>query len=75
MREGISTGIRPRSSKHHLVFLQRSREPMQFLVDRGIDMTIKDYRWNSTAQGWALHALKDEALAQWLDDAERKRER
>ena len=21
---------------------------MQFLVDRGIDMTIKDYRWNAT---------------------------
>ena len=29
-------------------------ESMQFLIDRGIDMTIKDYRWNSTAQGWAL---------------------
>jgi len=27
---------------------------MQFLIDRGIDMTIKDYRWNSTAQGWHI---------------------
>jgi hypothetical protein len=37
-------------------------------------MTIKDYRWNSTAQGWALHAAKDEKMAQWLGEAERQRE-
>jgi hypothetical protein len=36
-------------------------------------MTIKDYRWNSTARGWALHALKDEKMARWLEDAERQR--
>jgi hypothetical protein len=41
---------------------------------RGIDTTIKDYRWNSTAQGWALHAAKDQKMAQWLEDAERQRE-
>ena len=35
-----------------------------------IDMTIKDYRWNSTARGWALHANKDEKMARWLEDAE-----
>ena len=46
----------PASILHHLVFLQNTYESMQFLIDRGIDMTIKDYRWNSTAQGWALHA-------------------
>jgi len=50
-------------------------ESMQFLIDRGIDMTIKDYRWNSTAQGWARYAAKDEKTAQWLVDAERQRER
>ena len=46
---------------------------MQFLIDRGIDMTIKDYRWNSTAQGWARHGKKDEKMAQWLEEAERRR--
>ena len=49
-------------------------ESMQFLIDRGIDMTIKDYRWNSTAQGWALYAVNDEKMAQWLEEAERQRE-
>jgi hypothetical protein len=49
-------------------------DSMRFLIDRGIDMTIKDYRWNATAQGWALHAAKDEKMAQWLEEAERQRE-
>jgi hypothetical protein len=63
----------PASILHELVF-QGNYESMRFLIDRGIDMTIKDYRWNSTAQGWAFHAAKDEKMAQWLEDAERQRE-
>ncbi len=39
---------------------------MQFLIDRGIDMTIRDYRWGATAQGWAYYAANDEKMAQWL---------
>ena len=46
---------------------------MRFLIDRGIDMTIKDYRWDSNAQGWALYGKKDEKMAQWLEEAERQR--
>jgi hypothetical protein len=64
----------PASILHHLVFLPDPYERMQFLIDRGIDLTLRDYRWNSTAQGWALHALKDEKMAQWLEDAGRKRD-
>ena len=64
----------PASILHHLVFLPNPYESMQFLIDRGIDMTIKDYRWNATAQGWARHAANDEKLAQWLEEAERQRE-
>ncbi len=45
---------------------------MRFLIDHGIDMTIKDYRWNSTARGWALHDKNDQKMAQWLEDAERR---
>jgi hypothetical protein len=62
----------PASILHHLVFYG-SCESMQFLIDRGIDMNIKDYRWNSTAQGWALYGKKDEKMAQWLQDARRQR--
>jgi hypothetical protein len=63
----------PASILHELVW-HRNYEAMQFLIDRGIDMTIKDYRWNSTAQGWAEHAAQDVKLARWLEDAERQRE-
>jgi hypothetical protein len=63
----------PASILHHLVFYG-NYESMQFLIDRGIDMTIKDYRWNSNAQGWARYGAKDEKMAQWLEDAERQRE-
>jgi hypothetical protein len=62
----------PASILHHLVF-EDDYESMRFLIDRGIDMTIKDYRWNSTAQGWALYGKKDQKMAQWLEDAERQR--
>jgi hypothetical protein len=63
----------PASILHELVF-QGNYESMRFLIDRGIDMTIKDYRWNSTATGWARYAAKDEKMVQWLEDAERRRE-
>jgi hypothetical protein len=63
----------PASILHELVW-HRNYEAMQFLIDRGIDMTIKDYRWNATAEGWARYAAEDERLAQWLKDAERRRE-
>ena len=46
---------------------------MQFLIDRGIDLTIKDYRWKATPHAWAVYAAKDEKMAQWLKDAERQR--
>jgi hypothetical protein len=65
----------PASILHHLVFIPGDYEAMRFLIDRGIDMTIRDYRWNGTARGWAFHAAKDEKMAQWLEAAERQRER
>ncbi len=63
----------PASILHHLVF-EDNYDSMRFLIDRGIDMTIKDYRWNSTAHGWALYGKNDPTMARWLEDAERERE-
>jgi hypothetical protein len=64
----------PASILHELVF-QGNYESMRFLIDRGIDMNIKDYRWNATAHGWALYAAKDQKMAQWLAEAQREREK
>lgn len=47
---------------------------MRYLIDRAIDMTIEDYPWNSTAQGWAHYGKGDEKMAQWLAEAERQRQ-
>ena len=63
----------PASILHHLVFLPHPYESMQFLIDRGIDMQITDYRWNANAAGWARFGKNDEKMAQWLEDAERRR--
>ena len=63
----------PASILHHLVFLPNPHEAMQFLIDRGIDMHIRDYRWDSTAAGWARFGKGDEKLAEWLEEAERQR--
>jgi hypothetical protein len=67
------TSHEPASILHELVW-HKNYEAMQFLIDRGIDLTIRDYRWNATAQGWARVAAKDETMAQWLEEAERHRE-
>ena len=64
----------PASILHELAGVHENYEAMRFLIDRGIDMTLKDYRWHATAQGWARYAAKNEKMAQWLEDAERQRE-
>jgi hypothetical protein len=61
----------PASILHELVG-REDYEGMQFLIDRGIDMTIVDYRWGGTAQGWAYYAMKNEKMAQWLEEQEKQ---
>jgi hypothetical protein len=62
----------PASILHELVW-RKNYEAMQFLIDRGIDMTIHDYRWGSTPEGWATY-FGDEKMTQWLRDAQHRRE-
>jgi hypothetical protein len=62
----------PASILHELVWY-KNYEAMQFLINRGIDMTIRDFRWNATAEGWAFHAAKDEKMATWLREAQQLR--
>ena len=45
-------------------------EGAQFLIDHGIDMTMRDHRWNATAEGWARYAAKDQNMAEFLANAE-----
>lgn len=62
----------PASILHELVW-HKNYEAMQFLIDRGIDMTIRDYRWGATAEGWARVAARDEKLGQFLEEARQRR--
>jgi hypothetical protein len=62
----------PASLLHHAVFLG-DYDIMRFLIERGVDMTIEDYRWSATAQGWARYAMQDEKMADWLGEQERHR--
>jgi hypothetical protein len=57
----------------HECAVHANYEAAQFLIDRGIDMTIRDYRWNATAEGWAYYAAKDKKMADFLAHAERTR--
>jgi hypothetical protein len=57
----------------HECAVRGNYEAAKFLIDHGVDMTIRDYRWNATAEGWAYHAAKDQNMAEFLARAETAR--
>jgi hypothetical protein len=64
----------------HECAIRGNYEAAQFLIDHGIDLTIRDSRWNGTAEGWAYYAsavgeppLNDQKMGEFLARAARER--
>ncbi|MET0388772.1 MAG: ankyrin repeat domain-containing protein [Polyangiales bacterium] len=57
----------------HECAIQGQHETARYLITRGIDLTLRDQRWNSTAEGWAREAAGDEVLATLLAEAQKNR--
>jgi ankyrin repeat protein len=50
----------------HECAIQGNENAVRFLIDQGADLTIKDYRYHSTAEGWARYAAHDDRMADLL---------
>jgi hypothetical protein len=57
----------------HECALHKNYEAAKFLIEHGIDLTIRDYRWNATAEGWAYNAAQDEEMTALLAAARESR--
>src|SRR5207244_8175074 len=59
----------------HECAIQGNEDAVRFLIDHGADLTIKDYRYHATAEGWARHAARNERMADLLAAAAASRNR
>lgn len=50
----------------HECAIHGNEDAVRFLLDHGADLTIKDYRYHSTAEGWARYAAHNERMAELL---------
>ncbi|HEV8365056.1 MAG TPA: ankyrin repeat domain-containing protein [Gemmatimonadaceae bacterium] len=57
----------------HEAAIQGNEDAVRFLIDHGADLTIKDYRYQSNAEGWARYGSHDERMAQLLAAAAARR--
>ena len=64
----------PASILHEAV-IQENEDALRFLIDHGADVTITDYRYHSTAEGWARYAAHNEPMAELLAAAAAGRSR
>jgi hypothetical protein len=62
------------ASMLHECAVQKNYDTARFLIARGIDMTIRDFRHNGTAEEWAKYAANDEQMTEFLAAAQRERE-
>ena len=59
----------------HEAAIQGNEPAVRFLIDHGADLTIKDYRYQSNAEGWARYGSRDERTADVLAAAAAERNR
>lgn len=64
----------PASILHECAY-RGNYDAVRFLIQHGIDMTIRDYRHEATAEGWARHAAGNVEMADLLAAAQREREK
>ena len=58
----------------HEAAIQGNADAVRFLIDHGADLTMKDYRYESNAEGWARYGARDERMAELLAAARRSRQ-
>ena len=59
----------------HECAIRGEEEAVRFLIEHGADLTIKDHRYQATAEGWARYAAGDERMAELLAEAAKKKKR
>ena len=59
----------------HECALRADYAAAEFLIAQGIDLSIRDQRHDSTAEGWARYGAGDEAMAAFLAAAAERRAR
>jgi hypothetical protein len=59
----------------HESAIQGNEDAVRFLIDHGADVTIKDHRYQSTAEGWARYGARNERMAGLLASAAARRSR
>jgi hypothetical protein len=57
----------------HECAIQGNEEAVRFLIDHAADLTIKDYRYRATAEGWARYAGHNGRIADLLAAAAQTR--
>jgi hypothetical protein len=50
----------------HEAAIQGNEDAVRFLIDHGVDLKMIDYRYQSTAEGWARYGSHDERMANLL---------
>jgi hypothetical protein len=59
----------------HEAAIQGNEDAVRFLIDHGADLSMKDYRYQSTAEGWARYGSHNERMADLLAAAAAGRSR